>query len=277
MTDHESEMPQDTTNGGELEVDGVRRTGILLAVRAALGAAPLAEMESWAAQARALHPEALVIFAFVEQGAPSVRSTLAALRAAGVDEILVVPLLLPFEPSLRNSLGRMIARWRQVELGHWPPVRIGSGWAPEAGQAAGLMERLIGSAVAAEPLQMEVLEPEGSLVPAQQHRVLVCAGGPCTQAGALMLWQHLRARQDEWKLRHEGAGMMSCRTTCLGPCALAPVMQVWPDGTTYGGLDEAGVDAVLRGHVVSGTPVDALCYRPTGRKQTLRAAVRLET
>lgn len=244
--------------------------GILLAARAAVGAVPLAEMEGWASAARALRPDAQVCFAFVEQGAPSLRTMIADMRRDGVDEILVVPLLLPFEPSLRNSLARMIARWRQGDAEPWPVIRIGTGWMPGTEQAIGLLDPLIGAAAAADALQAEVARPEGSLVPSQHYRVLVCGGGPCTQAGALLLWQHLRARQDEWKLRTDGAGMMSCRTTCLGPCALAPVMQVWPDGTTYGGLDEAGIDAILQEHIRGRIPVGALAYPASRGKQRLR-------
>ncbi|SEB05984.1 (2Fe-2S) ferredoxin domain-containing protein [Rubrimonas cliftonensis] len=245
-------------------------TGILLVARAAVAAAPVAEMAQWAALARQRHPAARVAFGFVGQGAPSVRAALADLRAEGAHEVLIVPLMLPFEPSLRNSLGRMIARWRATDPAPWPSIRLGTGWAPHTAAPSGLLDCLVAAAAGAEPLSVDTAKPEGSLVPAQHHRVLLCAGGPCTQAGALILWQHLRARQDEWKLRQEGAGMMSCRTTCLGPCALAPVMQVWPDGATYGGLDETGTDAVLRGHVLGGQPVDALRYEPTGRKQRLR-------
>jgi (2Fe-2S) ferredoxin len=63
---------------------------------------------------------------------------------------------------------------------------------------------------------------------------------------------------------------MSCKTTCLGPCALAPVVQVWPDGTVYGGVDEAGVDRIIAEHLGEGRVVADLAYAPTGKKQTLR-------
>ena len=268
---HDQFHPTDpSVSEGRTAACGAARLGILLVARAAVGAAPLAEMESWAHEAQVLRPAARIAFGFVEQGAPSLRSALAELRTEDVSKVLVVPMLLPFEPALRNSLGRMIGRWRKADPGPWPAIRIGEGWSPGTGEAAALLDRLLGSAAAAAPVLGDAARSEGSLVPAQRHRVLLCAGGPCTQAGALMLWRHLRERQDDWKLRHDGAGMMSCRTTCLGPCALAPVMQVWPEGTTYGGLDEAGVDAILTGHVLGGVPVEALRYLPTGRKQRLR-------
>ncbi len=64
-------------------------------------------------------------------------------------------------------------------------------------------------------------------------------------AGASELWQHLSARQVTERLCHRSPGMMSCCTSCLGPCALAPVMQVWPEGTWYGGLTLAALDRII--------------------------------
>ncbi len=69
---------------------------------------------------------------------------------------------------------------------------------------------------------------EGSVVPAQRRRVLVCQGGPCIRAGAEMIWGHLRNEQKRLSLRTAGDGTMSAKTSCLGPCSLAPVLEVWP-------------------------------------------------
>jgi (2Fe-2S) ferredoxin len=63
---------------------------------------------------------------------------------------------------------------------------------------------------------------------------------------------------------------MSCRTTCLGPCNLAPVLQVWPEGVTYGGVHEAEVDRILEGHILGGHVVEDLAYPPSKGKQRLR-------
>lgn len=63
---------------------------------------------------------------------------------------------------------------------------------------------------------------------------------------------------------------MSARTSCLGPCNLAPAVQVWPEGTCYGGIDEAGIDRVVDRHLLAGEIVEDLAYRPNGAKQMLR-------
>ena len=63
---------------------------------------------------------------------------------------------------------------------------------------------------------------------------------------------------------------MTAKTSCLGPCGLAPVLQVWPEGTMYGGVDEGAVDRIIDNHLLGGGIVEALAYAPTGAKQRLR-------
>jgi (2Fe-2S) ferredoxin len=67
-----------------------------------------------------------------------------------------------------------------------------------------------------------------------------------------------------------GDGTMSAKSTCLGPCNLAPVLQVFPEGTYYGGVTEAAVDRIVTEHLLGGAVVDDFAYHPTGRKQVLR-------
>ena len=71
-------------------------------------------------------------------------------------------------------------------------------------------------------------------------------------------------------LRNAGEGMMSARTSCLGPCNLGPVVQVFPEGTWYGGVDEAGVDRIIESHLLGGEVVADLAYAPLPGKQQLR-------
>jgi (2Fe-2S) ferredoxin len=70
-----------------------------------------------------------------------------------------------------------------------------------------------------------------------------------------------------------GDGTMTAKATCLGPCALAPVVQLFPEGTWYGGVTEAAVDRIVEEHLLGGRIVDAFAYQPTGRKQRLRPAI----
>src|SRR5690606_20154394 len=110
--------------------------------------------------------------------------------------------------------------------------------------------------------------PAGSIVPDHRRRILLCQGRPCHNAGAAVLWGHYRAAQARLDLRR--LGVMAARTSCLGPCNLAPVVQIYPEGTFYGGVDEAGLDRIAEEHLVDGRVVDDLAYRPAPGKQTLR-------
>lgn len=109
----------------------------------------------------------------------------------------------------------------------------------------------------------------GSVIPPQKRRVLVCQGGSCNHAGAGSIWGHLRSEQKRLDLRDAGYGMMSARTSCSGPCNLAPVVQVFPEGIWYGGVDEAGIDRIIDAHLLRGE-IREIAYEPLLTKQALR-------
>src|SRR5690606_12316642 len=91
-------------------------TGVLPVARSAFAAAPHAEMERLAAIVGSLAGVSAVAASYSEQGTPSLREALLALRAGAPDAILVVPLHVPVEPSFRSRLGRSLKRW-QAETG----------------------------------------------------------------------------------------------------------------------------------------------------------------
>lgn len=250
-----------------------RRAALLLA-KASITGASEREMEQLAqrTQAALSGDYVAVAHAFSEQGSPSLRDALDPLAANGVDEIAIVPLLLPMEPGFRSWIARAVQRWqREAEsrgAQRLPAVRL---CAPAADSLAidALVQGLLLQPAA--PLAAPAAPgPAGSVVPAQLRRVLVCQGGPCNQAGAAQVWGHLRNEQKRLDLRNAGDGMMSARTSCLGPCNLAPVVQVFPEGTWYGGVDEAGMDRIIASHLLGGETVAELAYLPLAHKQTLR-------
>jgi len=244
---------------------------VVLLAKSAFAAAPIREMRRLAERLQHQRgPREHVTFAFSEQGTPALRDVILSLRAGGFGEIVIVPLLIPLEPSFHLWLGRTLQRWLRDEPGEWPAIRISA--RPE--EAPGL-DDLIGSLIEgslARPavVRPEKAPPEASLVPAQKRRVLVCQGGPCNAAGADGIWGYLRNEQERRKLRIVGDGVMTAKSTCLGPCNLAPVLQVFPEGTYYGGVTEAGVDRIIDDHLLGGRVVADLAYEPTGRKQSLR-------
>jgi (2Fe-2S) ferredoxin len=241
---------------------------VLLLARTATAAQPLREMERWRAAMAALPGVSNAAFAFSEEGLPSLREALRALVDANDEPVVVVPMILPAEPSFENWLRRTVPRWQAADKRPWPEIRI----APFPGAQAA-MQDVLAACVAAEtpPVAPDTKAAgDGSIVAAAKRRVLVCLGGPCHAAGAAVIWGHLRNEQKRLSLRTAGDGTMSAKTSCLGPCSLAPVLQVWPEGTTYGGVDEAGVDRIVQEHLLGGRIVEALAYHPTGAKQKLR-------
>lgn len=247
------------------------RRAIVLVAKSAFAAAPYRQMQRLADLAAALPGVDLASFGFTEQGTPSLREALLALRQAEFSEILLLPLMLPIEPSFTAWLTRSLRRWQVEDNTPWPKMRIAQGLA-DSPLLPRLIAELVSAADTATPVPpLEKLTPEGSLVPTQKRRVLVCQGGPCNAAGADLIWGHLRNQQDRQKLRVTGDGTMTAKSTCLGPCNLAPVLQVFPEGTYYGGVTETAIDRIVTEHLLGGTIVDDLAYQPTGRKQVLRA------
>ena len=264
---------------------------LLVTARSSITAAADRELETLCERLRQRQPDSRVLYAYTEQGTPALRTVLHQLADEGVAEVVLLPLLLPMEPGLALSLQRVIKRWRRERSDTrdsrgnsggdsggdsntaWPVVRI----APAPASVAAidsLLDEMAQQGQAATPADgTRVPEAEGATVPAQRHRVLVCAGGPCTDAGAAVVWGHLRNIQKARSLRTDGPGVMTCKTTCLGPCGLAPVMQIWPDGTWYGGVDEAGVERIVEQHLLGGEAVTELSYLVQPGKQWLRSAL----
>lgn len=244
------------------------RPVLLLLAKTAIAAPAHADMQAIARAAGQALPDWTVTWAFSEQGQPGLRARLD--DHADAAHIRILPLGLPAEPATTNAILRAVQRWARHHRGNTAPhVDV----APGLSTQLPLLTQAIRNLALADPARMAPLSPlarDAALVPDHAVRVLVCAGGPCMDAGAASLWQHLRHRQDSEKLRAHGAGMMSCRTSCLGPCALGPVLQVWPEGSYYCGVDRQDLDRIIDSHLRDRVPVADLIYRPDGRKQVLR-------
>ncbi|WP_458792601.1 (2Fe-2S) ferredoxin domain-containing protein [Yoonia sp. MH D7] len=247
------------------------RPMILVLAKAAIAAAPRAEMAALAEAVAAHSPGHNATYAFSEQGSPSLRERLSEIAASGVSKVIIVPAMLPMEPGFPAWIRRAVNRWMKTQSLPLPKITI----APPPLVASSDMPAILSSAVARagheDVTQSATPIPDASVIQGPKRRVLLCMGGPCNDAASGLLWQHLRAEQDRLGLRDNGEGMMSCKTSCLGPCNLAPVVQVWPEGTTYCGVDETALDRILAEHIQGGTPVEDLAYRPQKTKQRLRS------
>ena len=49
---------------------------------------------------------------------------------------------------------------------------------------------------------------------------------------------------------------------CLGQCGNGPNMVIYPEGIWYGGLEEKGIQRIVREHLVEGKPVEDLIQIP---------------
>jgi len=246
-----------------------QRVALLLAKSSITGAAD-SEMQLLANRLASTGQVVAVRHAYSEQGSPSLRESLTRFADEGVGEVVLLPLLLPMEPGFRLWVSRSIERWCHVEPNRsWPRIRIAESPTQIVGTEAWL-QNWLASSMTSPLAESPSRTPAGSVVPPQQRRVLVCQGGPCNDAGAAVVWAHLRNEQKRLNLRTTGLGVMSCKTTCLGPCNLAPVLQVFPEGTYYGGIDEAGIDRIVQRHLIDGCVVDELAYSPVPGRQLLR-------
>ncbi len=253
--------------------DTISRRAILLIAKSAFAASPHLEMQRLAHRVAVFHPGAKVRFAFTEQGTPSLREALSGLLDEDVDAVVIVPLVLPMEPSFHIWLTRSLKRWKALDERPWPALSITRDIA-----SSPLMVPLLGDLLETTEALTETpgqkFSAEGSLIPPQKRRVLVCEGGACNSAGADVIWNHIRNQQERRNLRVAGDGTMTAKSTCLGPCGLAPVLQVFPEGTYYGGVTEEAVDRIITEHLLGGHVVEDFAYHPTGRKQRLRVPLK---
>lgn len=209
-----------------------------------------------------------VTFAFSEQGLPALRDRLIQLDDAAVTDVAIAPLLVPMEPNFRAWILASIQRFRKSRPGSTMCFRVGPPPAASAAYSA-LAKEMISTALATPLLEEKADKPLGSIVPKHDRRLLVCMGGPCNDKGAALTWGHMRNEQQRLDLRNKN-GLMSAKASCLGPCNLAPVVQVYPEGVYYGGIGEVEIDRIIDGHLINGKPVADLIYEPLPKKQLLR-------
>ena len=244
---------------------------ILLLAKAAMAARPREEMQGLCDAVAARNPHYAVTYALQELGTPSLRARLTELADQKVEKVIIISLIFPMEPAFPGWIRKSVHRWiAQRGDAFFPCIQIAHPPIAETDKLGEMIEALARSAGPSDVVKEPVKVPKGTVVPDQKYRLLVCMGGACNDAGGSTIYSHVRSEQDRLKLRDNGAGMMSCKTSCLGPCSLAPVVQVWPEGTIYGGVDEEDVDRILESHIGHGDPIDDLSYPSNGKKQALK-------
>ena len=115
--------------------------------------------------------------------------------------------------------------------------------------------------------------PDGVALPSPQaepapqppvsHHLLLCATPskalccPDPQVGGAS-WATLKRLVRELGLEDPGrTGGVVWRTKadCLRICGGGPILLIWPDGITYGGVTSERIERILRQHVIGGQPV----------------------
>lgn len=244
---------------------------IVLLARSGPASGPLPEMVQLAEQLGASADSPHVVFAFLEQGTPSLREVVQRVRGQGYAAIIVIPLFVPMEAAVITALERALGRWRAEWPGPWPAIHIGRLSPSGTGAMTAMMADLVASARASAPVQPVAGASNGSIVYPIVQQVMVCGGLPCQAAGSGVIWTYLRNELKRLDITVPRSGVRSARATCLGPCSLAPVVQVFPGPTYYGGVDEAGIDRIIAEHIVGGTVVEDLAYHASPEKQRLRS------
>ncbi len=103
-----------------------------------------------------------------------------------------------------------------------------------------------------------------------RHHLLLCAtptrplcGDPAIGAAS---WSRLKELIRELGLedpfRPEGV-VLRTKADCLRVCADGPVLLIWPEGITYGGVTPERIERIVREHIVGGVPVEEWILRRT--------------
>ena len=216
-----------------------------------------------AAQGR---PPLLVQPAFTDRSQPALPQALDLCVKA--QTIIIVPVMVPDESSLRRWLHKLIMRWQatQLDTGHCPRIVFAQPLL-QTPQLADVLERTVQDALTQPDVQDVPAvvgddhwesDPAGwSVVPEHQHHVLWCVGPRCAAKGSVQLWPQLA------KTIRETPGLKNCvmplQTSCQFPCNHGPLMIVYPAGAWYGPLAEADIERVLTQHVLQGQVDENLC------------------
>ncbi|HNT88322.1 MAG TPA: NAD(P)H-dependent oxidoreductase subunit E, partial [Candidatus Hydrogenedentes bacterium] len=106
-----------------------------------------------------------------------------------------------------------------------------------------------------------------------RSHVLVCAGAGCVASGALELSEAIQQALRKHGLDKE---INIVHTGCLGPCAIGPVIVVYPDGVFYQGVKPADADHLVEEHLLKGRVVERLNFKTATTEQVIPALQEIE-
>ena len=101
-----------------------------------------------------------------------------------------------------------------------------------------------------------------------RRRVLVCHGDVCKQSGSAGIWRRLSDEQQRLSGQASIEALRITKTSCLGPCQIAPVIQIFPEGSVYGLLNQHAVDRIVDQHLILGQEVSDIALSNSRSRQT---------
>lgn len=173
-------------------------------------------------------------------------------------EFVLVPAQVPADRYLTSWARRVVAAWLS-RAADPPSVRLAGEWVRDESTAAAVAAAVDGPVTELTTAAAPLLSPAWAEVPAFTRHALVCRGPRCLALGSAAAEKALRARLDEHEITDDG--VMVTPTGCLFPCALGPVVAVYPDDVWYGDLDPPLAVRIAEEHLVHGRIVDDAVVR----------------
>ncbi|MBN1320592.1 MAG: FAD-dependent oxidoreductase [Thermoleophilia bacterium] len=98
------------------------------------------------------------------------------------------------------------------------------------------------------------------------NQVLVCTGGGCIASGSLEVSAAFKE-----EITRQGLSNFNqvIETGCLGPCAVGPVVLVYPDGVFYQNVKVEDVPEIVSEHLLKGRIVERLVSHAPGTDRTV--------
>jgi len=198
-----------------------------------------------------------VATAHTDLSGPALPAVLAELERTGVTEALVIPAMVPADPSLSAWLPGALSHWAITQASRMtvrlaPPVESALDLPAALDRIAGGPAERLADVRGTEP---SLGKPGWSTIPQHDRQVFVCVGARCLHRGADALHQHLRAAMKGHRALNAGPRrVMRARTSCLHPCNRGPLLVVQPDAVWYGDLTPERIDRIVAGHLLTDAP-----------------------
>lgn len=198
-----------------------------------------------------------VATAYADLSGPALPAVLADLERAGATEALVIPSMVPADPSLSAWLPGALSHWAgthgagmSVRLA--PPVESALDLPAALDRIASAPPGTLADVRAADP---SLGKPGWSAIPTHGRQVFVCMGARCLHRGADALYRHLRDAMKGHRALNAGPRRVLCaQTSCLYPCNCGPLLVVQPDAVWYGDLTPERIDRIVHGHLLADRP-----------------------